>query len=64
MDYEKIFHVGIEGVLEGQETGKLDHLAELGQVIDTGLDFLQAIADSVNLVGDLEKRVADRALEK
>lgn len=64
VDCEKIFHIGIEGVLKGQETGQLDHLAELGQVIDTGLDFLQAIADSITLVGDLEKRVTDRALEK
>jgi hypothetical protein len=51
-------------ILEGQETGKINHLAELGKVVNTSLNFLQTVAHSVTLESDLEKRVAHRALEE
>jgi hypothetical protein len=51
-------------VLKRKETRKLNHLAKLSEVIDTLLNFLQGVADSVALVDGLEKRVAHRALEE
>jgi hypothetical protein len=60
----KISHPGILDILEGQETGKVNHLAELSEVVNTGLDFLQAVAHGVTLESDLEKRVAHGALEE
>lgn len=53
-----------KNVLKGQETGQINHLAKLGKVINTFLDFLKTVAHSVALEGDLEKRVAHRALEQ
>lgn len=53
-----------ENVLEGKETGEVNHLSKLGEIIDTLLNFLQAVANSVALNGNLEERVADGALEK
>lgn len=49
-------------VLERHETRQVNHLSELGQIIDTFLNFLQAIANAVALKCDLEKRVTHRAL--
>lgn len=51
-------------VLEWQKTGKVNHLAKLSKVIDSSLDFLQAVADGVALNRDLEKRVAHGALKE
>lgn len=49
-------------VLIRQKADEIDHLAELGELAHTILDFLQAISHSVGLVHDLEERVAHRAL--
>lgn len=44
-----------ENLLKRHKTCQLDHLAKLGQIIDAFLNFLQAIANAVALVVDLEK---------
>lgn len=44
-----------KNLLKRHKTCQLDHLAKLGQIIDAFLNFLQAIANAVALVVDLEK---------
>lgn len=51
-------------ILKWEEACNIDHFAKLSKVIDTLLDFLQAITHCVTLEGDLEQRVANRALEE
>jgi len=54
----------LKSILKGQETGKLNHLANLSQIIDTLLNLLQVMSHGITLVGDLEKLETHRALEK
>lgn len=60
---QKIGHQ-FKNVLERQKAGQLDHLAEFGEIIQTFLDFLQAVTNGVTLESNLEKGVAHRAFEE
>lgn len=45
---------GLLGSLERSQSHKLDGLSEGGEVLGSLLDLLQAVADGVGLVDDLE----------
>jgi hypothetical protein len=44
----------ILGSLERGQSNKLDRLAELVEILDSALNFFQAVSDGVWLGGDLE----------
>lgn len=49
---------------EGSEVDKIDHFAELGQLVDGGLHLLQLGADGIGLVHHIEEGIAQGGLEK
>jgi hypothetical protein len=53
-----------EYILKRHETGQINHLPELGEIIHTLLNLLKTISNAVALESDLEKSVAHRPFKE